>query len=398
MVCLSMAKSSISPAILGGKTAFDTPVKLVDITFSNKKQILVRIGETLDSSLLTNNGKYLVEFEEALSRFVGVPAVAVANATFGLILLFKTAGLRGKVIMPSFTFCATAHSAVWAGLEPVFADIDEKTFTLDVNSVKKLLTPDVCAIVGVHTFGNPCAIEELEKLAKSKGIRLFFDAAHAFGVMYHSKPIGSFGDAEVFSTHATKTLVTGEGGFVSSNDKKIIDGVKRGRNFGFNDDNSDALFCGTNAKMTEIGAILGLDSLQAGDEMIKHRNSIANMFRKRLSNIPGLRLQEIREGAVSSYCFFGMLVIPQEFGLNRDELAQALAAENIMTRKYFFPPLHQMTAYKKHAASSLPATEFVSQHIICLPIQSKMTMQIAEGICDAIEAIHEHAAAIHHAL
>lgn len=386
------------PAVLGGKPRFTTPVKLVDITFVNKEQILKQIDETLDSSLLTNNGKHLIAFEEALSRLLGVPVVAVANATLGLTLLFKAAGLHGKIIMPSFTFCATAHSAVWAGLEPVFVDIDEKTFTLDVNSVKKLITPDVCAIVGVHTFGNPCAIEELEKLAKSKGIRLFFDAAHAFGVTYHDKPIGSFGDAEVFSTHATKTLITGEGGFVSSNDKKIIDNIKRGRNFGFNNDNSDALFCGTNAKMTEIGAIIGLDSLDAVDGMIKHRGVIAAVFRKRLSKIPGLRMQEIRKDAVSSYCFFGMLVILEEFGLDRDGLAQALAAENVVTRKYFSPPLHRMTAYKNHATSHLPVTEFVSSNIICLPIHSKVTVEIAEEICTAIENIHKHAAAIHDAL
>ncbi len=382
------------PAILGGKPGFHSPIKLVDITFSSQKDVLSQIHETLESSLLTNQGKHLAQFEQSLQSVLGVPVAAVANATLGLILTLQSAQLQGKVIVPSFTFCATSHSVVWAGLQPSFVDVDPESFTIDPTAVEDAIDDSTSAIMGVHTFGNPCDIDALQKIARKHHLKLFFDAAHAFGSLYHSKPIGQFGDAEVFSTHATKTLVTGEGGFVCSHDKNLLTHIRRARNFGFTEDNSDILFCGTNAKMTEIGAILGLDTLHSINPALKQRARVAALFERRLGKLPGLRFQKVTDDSFHSHCFFGMLVIPEEFGINRDQLSAALAAEHITTRKYFYPPLHKTTAYNRFKNLSLPHTDFISEHILCLPIHSKVTVEVAEQMCDVIDNIHAHASAI----
>ncbi len=379
------------PAILGGKPAFAPGLKLVDISFSNYEFVFSRMREAMDSSLLTNNGMFVRQFEGALGKKVGVDCVAVANATLGLMLLYKAAGLRGKIIMPSFTFCATAHAAVWAGLEPVFVDIDPETFTIDPSAVEEAIDDKTSAIVGVHTFGNPCDIDRLSSIAKKHDVRLLFDSAHAFGSTYKGRAIGQFGDAEVFSTHATKTLITGEGGFVASADTRIIDYVKRARNFGFDDKNTDTLFCGMNAKMTEMSAILGLDILTGTHNAIEQKGKIAARFRSRLGKLPGISFQKVGSESYHSYCFFGMLIDPVDFGLDRDVLSRALAAENIMTRKYFYPPLHLHSSYKKYNFLKLPNTMNVSENVLCLPIHSKVSAKAADTICDAIETIHRHA-------
>lgn len=385
-------------AVLGGKPIFESQAKLVDITFSDRLLIHKRIDKVLDSSQLTNDGKYLLQLEREISARIKTPSLAVANATLGLILAMKGLGVKGNIIMPSFTFCATSHSAVWAGLKPKFVDIDAKTLNIDPKRVEEAVDDNTVAIIGVHTFGNPCDVDVLVKIAKKHSLKLLFDAAHAFGAEYKGKPVGGFGDAEVFSTHATKTLVTGEGGFVATNDKKLFDYVKRGRNFGFDDKNSDTLFYGTNAKMTELGAIIGLDSLKGLDVAVKRKNETAKLFIKRLSKVPGLSFQQVTPGAKHAHLFFGMLVDEKEFGIDRDKLSQALAAENIMTRKYFYPPIHRHSSYKEYAPLNLPVTERVSKSVLCLPINAKLSPEKAGMICDAIENIHANAAAIDHAI
>jgi dTDP-4-amino-4,6-dideoxygalactose transaminase len=383
-------KTMDNPAILGGTPSFNPQKKLVDIFFTDRETIHKRVDEILDNSQLTNNGKYLNEFESEISKKVNAPSVAVANATLGLTLAMKGMGIKGKVIMPSFTFCATAHSAIWAGLEPVFVDIDD-TWTIDPKKVEEAITLDTKAIVGVHTFGNPCNITELTRIARENNLQLIFDAAHALGAEYKTKQIGSFGDAEVFSTHATKTLVTGEGGLISTKNSELYNYIKQARNFGFDNNNLDTLFHGTNAKLGEFGAICGLDTLQGLNNALKRKREIAQTFTTRLSKVKGIQFQKKTPESKHACLFFGIILDESEFGLNRDQLAEALDAEGIMTRKYFYPALHQQTSMKKYTTHSLSKTEEVAQSILCLPINAKITSEEVNKMCDAIENIHRNA-------
>ncbi len=342
-----------------------------------------RSKQIFETGWVTNNGPYLLEYEKNLSTYLDVPSLALSNGTMPLILALKGFGLWGEVILPSFTFCATAHAVVLAGLTPRFVDIDPETFNLDPEKVKDAITEDTCAIIGVHVFGNPCDIDALQEIADSHEIPLLFDAAHAFGSTYNGQKIGGFGVAETFSTHATKTLISGEGGFISSKNKKLMEYVTKARNFGFNG-SEDTEFIGTNAKMSELHAIIGLDSLSNITNDLEKKKEIVSLYTKMLSNVAGITLQKIQENATSGYFFFCILVDPHKYGMDRDALATKLEKEGIPSRKYFYLPIHKQTAYQEYNALSLPHTEKVSEHILCLPTHTSLTEKDVTRICQTI--------------
>lgn len=344
-----------------------------------------RSKEIFDTGWVTNNGPFLQEYEKNLSTYLDVPSLALSNGTMPLILALKGLGLWGEVILPSFTFCATAHAVALAGLTPRFVDIDPETFNLDPEKVKKAITEDTCAILGVHVFGNPCDIDALQEIADSHEIPLLFDAAHAFGSTYNGQKIGGFGVAETFSTHATKTLISGEGGFISSKNQKLMEYVTRARNFGFNG-SEDTEFIGTNAKMSELHAIIGLDSLSHIDTDLEKKKGIISIYVKMLSNIAGITLQKIQDTATSGYFFCSILVDPVKYGMDRDVLATKLEEEGIPTRKYFYLPLHKHTAYQEYNTLSLPHTEKVSGQILCLPTHTSLTKEDVTRICQTIRS------------
>ena len=302
------------------------------------------------------------------------------------MLALKSAGIKGKVIVPSFTFCATAHAVVWAGLEPVFVDIDPETFNLDPAKVRAAITPEVKAILAVHVFGNPCAIDELAALAKEHNLALFFDAAHAFGSTYKKQKIGSFGLAETFSTHATKPFMAVEGGIISTKDQVLLEHLQKSRNFGV-DSPIDTAFIGTNAKMSELHALVGLDSLSYYPANLNKRKELVRSYQEKLRDLPGLRFQKIQENSQSSYFFFSIVLDPVKFGANRDELAVALEQAGVQTRKYFYLPLHQQKSYKGYVTGCLPHTEAVASNILCLPTHTELTFDDVSYICDIIKKL-----------
>lgn len=358
-------------------------LKIVRPKLYDEALLFQRIHTAFENGCLTNNGPFMRQFEEEVVQYLGIPSLALANGTLGIELVLRSLHLQGEVIVPSFTYWATAHAICFAGLKPVFVDIDPETFTLDPIKVKEAITPKTCAILAVHVFGNPCAIDDLAGIAKAHNLPLIFDAAHAFGAIYKGRRIGQFGAAEIFSTHATKTLNSVEGGIVSTANATIFSYVQRARNFGMvSSEETDII--GTNAKMSELHALVGLDSLAHLREALSRKNEIVSSYQKQLQDIPGLQFQKIQPGGESSYFFFSIVINKEKFGMNRDDLATVLDKEGIQARKYFYRPLHQHQSYQHYGHFSLPHTEAIASNILCLPTHADLALDDVDAICAVI--------------
>ncbi|MCI0645021.1 MAG: DegT/DnrJ/EryC1/StrS family aminotransferase [Chloroflexi bacterium] len=348
---------------------------------------------------MVTKGRHLRAFEDAVAQHLKIKhAIAVSSCTTGLMLTYQGLGLAGDVVVPSFTFMATVSALVWAGLRPVYADVDRGTTNLDPAAAEAAITPQTSAIVAVHNFGNPADIEALQAVANRHGLKLIFDAAHGFGALYRGRPVGAQGDAHVYSLSPTKLLITGEGGIVATNEDELAERVRIGREYG-NDGHYDSVFAGFNARMPEFNALLGLHSLKMLEDAACRRNEVVDIYHEQLGRLPGIGFQVVKNGNRCSYKDFSITMEPEAFGLNRDELAQALAAENIDTRKYYQPPVHRQTAYAHYTnGQPLPETEWLSNHSLSLPIWSHMSDEVALGICATVSRIHEHCRAVQKAL
>jgi len=381
------------PAILGGRPAFSGEVPISQPTLPAPGAVLPDMERVLVSRSLTN-GDYVRRLEKAVERRLSVEhAIATSSCTSGLLLTLRALGLTGEVILPSFTFFATAHAVIWNSLKPVFADCDASTFNIDPSSVESHITPRTSAIIAVHVFGNPCQAAALEEIAARHNLRLVFDAAHALGASHMGIPVGSFGDAEVFSLSPTKTVVAGEGGIVVTRDPELARALRAARDYG-NSGDYDPVLVGLNARMGELNAVLGLATLEALDDNIAIRSELAREYAARLADVPGLTMQLIPDGNESSFKDFGILVDEEQFGLTRDQLYETLSAEGVTTRKYFSPPVHLQKAYADYVPSDpfdLAATEYVSSRVLCLPMFAHMRRSTVRRICDAILSIHRYA-------
>jgi dTDP-4-amino-4,6-dideoxygalactose transaminase len=349
------------------------------------------VERILRSGTLTN-GPYVREFELRAAEYLGVrQCLAVASCTSGLMLLLRAAGLSGDVVVPSFTFAATAHAIAWNGLRPVFADVDPSTLTLAPDAVRRAMGVRTSAILATHIFGTPCEVEELQDIAARDGIRLFFDAAHAFGSLRRGVPVGRFGHAEVFSLSPTKVLVAGEGGIIATNDDTLAERCRVGRDYG-NPGDYDCRFVGLNARMSEVHAAIALNSLSGLEERIVTRNALVELYRGALAHVPGISFLTIGQGDRSTYKDFTIMVDQDTFGLDADGLGGALAAVGIETRRYYSPPVHTMHAYRRLAGSngSLPVTEAVARRTLTLPLWVGMTEDHIARVADAIARIRWH--------
>lgn len=389
---------STLPALLGGEPAFSQKVNIVRPVLPQLSSLSDGVEQMLQSGMVTK-GRFLNQFEEAVAQHLGVRnAVAVSSCTTGLMLSYQGLGLTGEVLVPSFTFMATVSALVWNGLRPVFVDIDAGTTNIDPAAAEEAITPQTSAIVAVHNFGNPAEIEALEALAARHGLKLIFDAAHGFGALYQGKPVGCQGDAQSFSLSPTKLLITGEGGIVATNNDALAAKIRVGREYG-NSGGYDSAFAGMNARMPEFNALLGLRGLEMLEEAASTRNDTAALFQEVLGAMPGVGFQQVRPGNRNSYKDFSLTIDPLAFGLSRDELALALAAENIDTRKYYDPPVHRHTAYRQYFnGRPLPNTEWLAQHSLSLPMWTRMEEHIALGICEAVQRIQKNAQTVHEKL
>jgi dTDP-4-amino-4,6-dideoxygalactose transaminase len=307
---------------------------------------------------------------------------------------------EGEVILPSFTFSATGHALLRNGLTPRFVDIDPHTLLLDPQKAEEAITPRTVGILPVHTFGNPCYPERLEALAQAHGLKLVFDSAHALGATFNGRMVATFGDAEVFSLSPTKLVVAAEGGVVTTPDDELARRLRIGRDYG-NPGNYDCEYAGISARMSEFHALLAIETFRRLPQALDQRGRLVSLYHRCLGTLPGLAFQRIVPGAQSTYKDFAILVEKDEFGLTRDELAKALEAEGVMTRKYFDPPLHRQRAYAAFRAEyegHLPVTEAVSHKVLCLPLASHYQPETVERICGAIERLYVHRAEVRKAL
>jgi dTDP-4-amino-4,6-dideoxygalactose transaminase len=346
--------------------------------------------DILSSGVLTN-GPRVRELERRAAEYLRVQhCVAVASCTAGLMLVLRSLDLSGDVIVPSFTFAATAHAIAWNGLRPVFADIDRETLTLSPGSVVGAIGVRTSALLATHVYGTPCDTEGLTRIARENGLRLIFDAAHAFGSTHRGRQVGAFGDAEVFSLSPTKVIVAGEGGLIATNDAVLADRCRVGRDYG-NPGDYDCLFVGLNARMSEFHAVLAIASLQGLGERIERRNHLATTYIEALAPIPGISFPSVPDGDVSTFKDFTVLIDRDQYGIDADRLASALSALGIETRRYYSPPVHRMRAYGagKNGHGDLEVTEWGSEAALSLPMWSEMPDEVPSRVAEAIRRIRD---------
>lgn len=351
------------------ETAFPEPLHVGRPNIGDKAEFLRLVEGALDRRWLTNDGPLVREFEARIAAYTGAKhCVAMVNGTIALEIAIRALGMTGEVIVPSFTFIATPHSLRWQGIAPVFADIDAETHCLDPDSVRRLITPRTTGIIGVHLWGRPAPVVELEEIAREKNIALMFDAAHAFGVGIGQRMVGTFGRAEVFSFHATKFFNSIEGGAIVTDDDEVARTARLMRNFGFAGEDS-VVADGTNGKMSEVCAAMGLANLGAIDNVIAVNERNHRAYARALDDIPGVRLLPIDGDGSRNYQYV-VLTVDRSCPVSRDEILERLRGANVLARRYFWPGCHRMEPYRTldpGASAALAVTEAVADSVIVLP-------------------------------
>lgn len=345
---------------------------------------LQRTEEILDSGRLTNDGPNVRLLEQRICETLGVRnAIAVCNGTLGLQVAAKALGLTGEVIMPSFTFVATAHALEWIGLQPVFVDIDQETHNIDPDQIHEAITDRTSAIVGVHLWGNPCEVAAIEAVARNRALLVMYDASHAFGSSLAGRKVGGFGACEVFSLHATKFVHTFEGGVITTNDDALAAKMRLMRNFGFQGYDL-VVSCGVNAKMAEIPAAMGLCSLATMQEAADRNRRNYLLYAEHIRGLPGITLLAYDDAIQGNYQYVVIEVDCDLCPSTRDNLVDALHAQNVIARKYFWPGCHRMEPYlsaRPQGWRDLPITEDVAERVIVLPTGAAVGEGEIAGIC-----------------
>lgn len=384
-------------ALLGGSPAFERPLHVGRPNLGDRQRLLDRINDLLDRVWLSNDGPYLAEFERRVADIVGVKhCVATCNGTVALEILIRAVGLSGEVIVPSFTFVATAHALQWLGVRPVFADVDPRTHTLDPIAVERAISPRTTGIIGVHLWGQACDIEGLSAVARRHDLTLLFDAAHAFGCSYRRQMVGNFGAAEVFSFHATKFCNAFEGGAVVTNDDTLAERVRLMRSFGFADYDT-VLDVGTNGKMSEAAAAMGITSLESIDAFVSTNYRNYARYRDALADLPGVRLLPYDERDQHNYQYVVLEIEEAVAGVSRDQVQAVLWAENVFARRYFYPGCHHHEPYRSslpQGAPPLPVTERLAREVLCLPTGTAIGAHEIDGICGILRLVIAYGAEV----
>jgi dTDP-4-amino-4,6-dideoxygalactose transaminase len=396
-----IARSRRAAACLGGAPAFAEPVLIGRPRLPDQLAFAKLVASVFQSRWLTNDGVLVRKLEKRLRLRLGVGfCAAFCNGTTALQAALRSLDLAGEVITTPFTFPATVHAITWVGLTPVFCDVDRESYNLDVARASELVSSRTSAVVPVHVFGNPCDVAGIERLAATKGLKVIYDAAHAFGVSCRGRPIGCWGDLSVLSFHATKLFHTAEGGAVVSGDAAHWRKLTLLRNFGIVNE-EEVSGVGINGKLSEVHAAIGLGVLERVDAEISARGRLAARYRERLARVPGLAFQRLAPGTVPNHAYFTIEVDPPAFGLTRDELHVALRAENVFARKYFFP-LCSDNPYYRHLPSArpdrLPNARAIASRVLCLPCHGDLEREDVDRIVDCIVAIKSAAPRIRKAV
>lgn len=347
------------------------------------------VDAMFERNWLTNSGPLVEQFEDELAQRLQVGhVVAMCNGTIALEIAIRALGLGGEVIVPAFTFVATAHSLYWQDITPVFADIDPDTHNLDPDAVEQMITPRTTGVIGVHLWGRPAPIEALTDLCERRGLTLMFDAAHAFGCTHGGTPIARFGRAEVFSFHATKAFNTFEGGAVATDDPDLAETMRLMRNFGFSG-YDNVIHPGTNGKMIEVCAAMGLVNLGCLPETfeVNRRNHAA--YTAGLAGLPGVDVLAYDEREQNNYHYVVALIDNSRAGVSRDEVISHLHRHNVLARRYFWPGVHRMKPYRDlfpHAGLLLPHTETVARQVVVLPTGRSVDESDIAVICELIRS------------
>ncbi|MGO4222607.1 DegT/DnrJ/EryC1/StrS family aminotransferase [Lysobacter sp. TAF61] len=362
-------RSTADLAIFGASPAFVEPLHVGRPNLGDKEALLRYTAEIYDRRWLTNNGPLVQELESRIAARLGVKhCVAMCNGTVALEIAVRALGLEGEVIIPSYTFIATAHALHWQAITPVFADVDPDTHNLDPDAVRRMITPRTSGIIGVHLWGRPAPTDALQQIADEHGLQLMFDAAHGFDCSHQGKKLGNFGRCEVLSFHATKVFNTFEGGAVVTNDDELAEAIRLMRNFGFAG-YDNVIHPGTNGKMPEINAAMGLVNMDALGEFVCANDRCHSQYFAALAGVPGLTVLPYDRDNDPNYQYV-VVEVGDDSAVSRDEILAALHAENILARKYFWPGCHGMQPYRDlfpHARLVLPNTIRVAERVIVLP-------------------------------
>ncbi len=349
------------------------------------EEYVEEIRSLWETRWLTNSGAKHKELEAKLCEYLGVSNTALCvNGHQALECILEVLDLQGEVITTPFTFVSTTNAIVRKGLTPVFCDINERDFTIDVDKIEALITDKTCAIMPVHVYGNLCDDEAIRKLADKYGLKVIYDAAHAFGVRKDGVGAGALGDASMFSFHATKVFHTVEGGCATFRDDAYYDEINRCKSFGMSGPET-LTYAGGNSKMNEFCAAMGLCNLRHIDDTIASRKRASEQYRARLENIPGVQLSVVQEGVQSNYAYFPVVFHPEQCGCTRDEVLNALAADDVGARRYFYPLTSSIESFGgKYDAADTPVAAKISERVLCLPLYEGLDEVTVDRICDII--------------
>lgn len=359
-------------------------IQVTQSSMPNIEEYIEEIKDLWESKWLTNMGSKHKALESQILEYLKVPNITLyTNGHLALEGVIAALKLSGEVITTPFTFASTTHAIVRNGLTPVFCDINPDDYTLDVNKIEELITEKTSAIIPVHVYGNVCGVEAIDRIAKKHNLKVIYDAAHTFGVEVNGKGIGTFGDASMFSFHATKVFNTIEGGAITYNDssiKKILNDLK---NFGITGPES-VEYTGGNAKMNEFQAAMGICNLRHVDREIEKRKAVVDRYVSNLENLEGIKLSKVQDGVKPNYAYFP--VVFDGYKKTRGEIFEELKAEDIIARKYFYPLINDFDCYKdKYSSNDTPIAKYMADRVLTLPLYADLELEIVDKICEIIK-------------
>ena len=364
---------------------FNRKITVTRSSMPDFEEYVEEIRDLWDSRYLTNMGPKHQLLEGQLADYLGTPWVSLfASGHSALEYVIGALKLEGEVITTPFTFVSTVHAIVRNGLRPVFCDVKPDTYTLDPDKLEALINARTAAIVPVHVYGNVCELDRIEEIARRHKLKVIYDAAHAFGVRVQGKGIGSFGDASIFSFHATKVFHTIEGGAVATADTTLKETLYCLRDFGITGPGSIG-FVGGNAKLNEFQAAMGLCNLRHIEDEIKKREKVVMRYRQNLKDVAGIQTPQVQPGVTTNYAYFPVLIHKEIFGKSRDEVCDSLLKENILARKYFSPLISDLECYRgRFDSAETPVARSISERVICLPLYAGLEVKEVDQICRII--------------